>query len=220
MFHVKQSPADTLEQYAKLLQRYHGTLDLMSGTALADIDSLMADAKVYATVLAAPYPAPDTILDLGSGAGLPGIVIATLLPQSTIVLAERRRRRAAFLKLAVGQLGLDNATVFAGDVKDLTDPTVDAITAQAVGNLTHIYCVTRHLHASEVVVVARKGAAFAPEVELLRQRLEPTFLQVEATPLSAHGRLVALHLPGGLPCPSLASSTKKGGSERQPPQST
>jgi 16S rRNA (guanine527-N7)-methyltransferase len=62
-----------------------------------------------------------TAVDLGSGAGLPGIPLAVALPAVVFTLVESRKRRAAFLELAIQTLGLENATVFAGRVEDLTD---------------------------------------------------------------------------------------------------
>jgi 16S rRNA (guanine527-N7)-methyltransferase len=62
-----------------------------------------------------------TAVDLGSGAGLPGIPLAVALPAVAFTLVESRKRRAAFLELAIQTLGLENATVFAGRVEDLAD---------------------------------------------------------------------------------------------------
>jgi 16S rRNA (guanine527-N7)-methyltransferase len=69
-------------------------------------------------------------LDLGSGAGLPGLVLATALPMTSFVLVDSRRRAAGFLELAVERLGLENVEVrmaAAGDV----NMAVDVVTARA-----------------------------------------------------------------------------------------
>lgn len=63
-----------------------------------------------------------TAYDLGSGAGLPGLVVAVASPTLRVDLIETRRRRAAFLELAVQELGLDNARVRIGRVEDLSEP--------------------------------------------------------------------------------------------------
>jgi len=57
------------------------------------------------------------ILDLGSGAGFPGLVVATLCPEQELVLAERSASKADFLLRAREQLGLDNVTVLAADMR-------------------------------------------------------------------------------------------------------
>ena len=72
----------------------------------------------------------DEAADLGSGAGLPGVVVAIALPRVRMLLIERRPQRAAFLELAVEELGLSNAAVVVGRVEDV--PTeVDVALARA-----------------------------------------------------------------------------------------
>jgi 16S rRNA (guanine527-N7)-methyltransferase len=68
--------------------------------------------------------------DLGSGAGLPGLVVAIALPRVRMLLIERRPQRAAFLELAVEELGLPNAAVVAGRVEDASGD-VDVALARA-----------------------------------------------------------------------------------------
>jgi 16S rRNA (guanine527-N7)-methyltransferase len=68
--------------------------------------------------------------DLGSGAGLPGIVIAIARPDLQVGLVDSRRRRVAFLELAVAELALANATVLGVRAERLTEP-VDACLARA-----------------------------------------------------------------------------------------
>ncbi len=58
-------------------------------------------------------------VDLGSGAGFPGIALAAWHPAATVTLVERRQKRAAFLEVVLGQAGLTNATVSTGDADRL-----------------------------------------------------------------------------------------------------
>ena len=72
---------------------------------------------------AAPYVrTAGMAYDLGSGAGLPGVVVAIALPEVPVVLVDRRANRAAFLELAVQDLRLANAVVFADPVEELAEP--------------------------------------------------------------------------------------------------
>ena len=68
--------------------------------------------------------------DLGSGAGLPGIVVAIARPEVQVGLVDSRRRRVAFLELAVVELGLSNAVVLGVRAETLTEPA-DACLARA-----------------------------------------------------------------------------------------
>lgn len=72
--------------------------------------------------------------DLGSGAGLPGIVVAVARPTLAVRLVEIRARRAAFLELAVERLGLANARVLRSRIEDLSQP-VDLCFARALAAL-------------------------------------------------------------------------------------
>lgn len=75
----------------------------------------------------------ESVLDLGSGAGLPGIPVAVALPAVQFVLAERRRNRAAFLELVVSELRLENVRAHLGDAADIPGP-FDVCLARAFGN--------------------------------------------------------------------------------------
>ena len=97
------------------------------------LDSLRAAPVVEGADLAA---------DLGSGAGLPGVVVAIALPRVRMLLVERRPRRAALLELAVEELGVSNATVFAGRVAEMPSP-VDVALARAFAPLDEAWAQAR-----------------------------------------------------------------------------
>ncbi|MFO7544347.1 MAG: RsmG family class I SAM-dependent methyltransferase [Trueperaceae bacterium] len=201
--------------YVALVRAYHATLDLVSERGLEAFDRHVADARVYArTIRGLAGPAP-TVVDVGSGVGLPGIVIAALLPDARVVLVERRRRRTAFLELAVGKLGLARTEVFGGDVRELAGVCADVITAQAVAGLADLVHLTRHLHADPCYLVSRRGPDWRREVPGVWVALgagrgedatpavgRPARAEVVVEPLEHRGSLVALRLPGGSACPS------------------
>jgi 16S rRNA G527 N7-methylase RsmG len=84
------------------------------------------------------------VYDLGSGAGLPGIVVAIALPHVRVVLVDRRANRAALAELAVQKLGLPNADVFAGPVEELAEPA-DACLARAFAPLERSWASAERL---------------------------------------------------------------------------
>lgn len=89
-------------------------------------------------------PEDRTAYDLGSGAGLPGLVIAIACSDLAVTLVERRRARAAFLELAVAELGITNARVWVGDARELRD-RVDLCFARAFAPLARTWGVARPL---------------------------------------------------------------------------
>ncbi len=85
------------------------------------------------------------LLDVGSGAGLPGIPLAIALPGSTVVLVESRRRRANFLKHAVRTLGLVNTSVVCTRVEEWEAPApFDFVISRAVTGLGTLASLTSH----------------------------------------------------------------------------
>jgi 16S rRNA (guanine527-N7)-methyltransferase len=86
----------------------------------------------------------DAAADLGSGAGLPGVVVAIALPRLRILLVERRPRRAALLELVVEELGVSNATVFAGRVAEMPG-RMDVVLARAFAPLDEAWAQARRI---------------------------------------------------------------------------
>jgi 16S rRNA (guanine527-N7)-methyltransferase len=118
-------------------------------------------------------PADTDALDLGSGAGLPGIVVAIARPSLRVGLVEVKRRRAAFLELAVERLELPNVAVLAIPAGRL-DRVVDVCFARALAGLTKSWEIARHLLRPEGRLVYFGGEGFRepdqmpPQVSSLR----------------------------------------------------
>lgn len=102
------------------------------GIGPVDLDAAIAHAEAYAEALP---PACSTVVDLGSGGGLPGVVIAVRRPEIDLLLVERRATRADLLRYAVRALRLaDHVRVTERDARDLHSillGPVDAVTARS-----------------------------------------------------------------------------------------
>jgi 16S rRNA (guanine527-N7)-methyltransferase len=113
------------------------------------------------------------VIDLGSGAGLPGIVLAMLLPEAEVVLLEPLARRASFLDESVRQLGLGNARVCRGRAEDQAGQLAgDVVTARAVAPLDRLAGLALGLTRPGGLVLAIKGAGAQQEVERARPVLD------------------------------------------------
>ncbi len=100
------------------------------------LDSLRAAVAVR--------PGDRDAYDLGSGAGLPGVVVAVARPALSVILVETLRRRGAFLELVAEELGLANVSVVTGRLKRLSEP-VDLCFARALASLERSWEISRLL---------------------------------------------------------------------------
>lgn len=215
---VGSASVAALDTYRSLLERYRQTLDLMSPRGFEQLDTKLDEAERYAEVIAELAQAEGPVLDLGTGAGLPGVVVAVRLQPRTVWWVERRRRRAVFLAQVVAHTHLTNVRVAEADVRELTAASVGevaAVTAQAVASFADVAGLTRHLWGHDVLLVSRKGPGWQDEVAELREvatgwaeaeggrRGRVVDVEVvRAEPLHTRGSLIALRVRGGSTCPS------------------
>lgn len=134
-----------------------------------------------------------TIVDVGSGAGLPGMVIAAMLPERQVVLVEPMERRTTWLFEAAKQCGIDNVTVVRGRAEEVGDIVeADVLTARAVASIDKLvkWCAPLLSPAGEMVLL--KGRSAPDEIERAKYTLRkfglvatveaaPTIPEVEAT---------------------------------------
>jgi 16S rRNA (guanine527-N7)-methyltransferase len=157
------------EQYARLLAGPGVERGLIGPH---EVPRLWERHLVNSAAVAALVPRPGSLVDLGSGAGLPGIVLALLLPDVQVTLLEPMLRRAAFLKECVTELGLTNAEVCRERAQDVAGMiAADAVTARAVAPLDRLAELTLGLLRPGGVVLAIKGARAAAEVAAARKTL-------------------------------------------------
>jgi 16S rRNA (guanine527-N7)-methyltransferase len=103
------------------------------------VEQAAAHAAAFATSLG-PLADGARLIDLGSGGGLPGLVLADLLPRCSIMLVDRRQKRTDFLQRAVRRLGHEHVRVreadvagVAHEVEDGIEPPFDVVTARGFG---------------------------------------------------------------------------------------
>ena len=111
-------------------------------------------------------PLGSSVADVGSGAGLPGVVWALVRPDLKVTLIEPLLRRATFLTEAVTELSLeDRVQVLRARAEDVTPQVFDVVTARAVARLPQLLTWTLPLASVGGVVLALKGSSAAQEVE-------------------------------------------------------
>jgi 16S rRNA (guanine527-N7)-methyltransferase len=116
-------------------------------------------------VVAGLVPRPCSLVDLGSGAGLPGVVLALCLPDCEVTLLEPMQRRAAFLGDCVRELRLANTRVYRGRAEEAAgELAADVVTARAVAPLSRLAVMAAGLLRPGGTLLAMKGARAAEEM--------------------------------------------------------
>ena len=131
------------------------------------------------------------LADLGTGPGLPGIPLAIAKPGLQVALVESNGKKARFLREAVRQLGLRNATVAESRIEAFDAPAAfDAITARALATLPLILDLGGHLLKPDGRLLAMKGVV--PEDEIAA--LPPAWQVEQLLPLAVPGLAAERHL--------------------------
>lgn len=116
--------------------------------------------------LVAPLLRAGRVGDVGSGAGLPGLVLAIARPDAHLVLIEPMERRTDWLRLEAAELGLDNVTVVRARAEEaVLESKLDQVTARAVTALSKLIPATAPLVKSGGEMIFMKGARVNDEVE-------------------------------------------------------
>ena len=110
-------------------------------------------------------PVNSKVFDIGSGAGLPGVVLAIVRPDISMGLIEPLMRRSEFLTEVVTDLGLsDRVTVMRGRAEELKGQTAQIVTARAVAPLGKLLTWALPLTAKNGQILAMKGSSAATEI--------------------------------------------------------
>lgn len=133
-----------LSIYAALIRKWNSTINLVSPLTLPHLETRhIADCAALVRI---SCEAKGDWLDLGSGGGLPGIVIATLRPDIPVTMIESDKRKGSFLRSAIRELELNNAKVISKRIEDLDGLNVANVSARALAPLPQLMAyVVRHL---------------------------------------------------------------------------
>jgi 16S rRNA (guanine527-N7)-methyltransferase len=157
-----------LGRYLGLLQRWNGTYNL---TALRDPAQMLThhllDCLAVVTPLQRRLPAANSrLLDVGSGGGLPGIVLAIMLPDLQVSCVDAVGKKAAFIRQAGLELGLRNLAALHSRVENIR-AQFDVVSSRAFATLSEFCGLTRSLLAPEGQWMAMKAKDPAQEIASL-----------------------------------------------------
>lgn len=156
----------TLERYLDLLEKWNRVYNL---TAIRE-RSRMVTHHLLDSLAVLPHVRGPRVLDVGSGAGLPGIPLAVASPALHVTLLESNHKKSAFLTQAVAELQLANVQVVTERVESWqTETRFDTIVSRAFAELGEFATLAGRLLAPQGVLAAMKGVHPFEEIERLPQ---------------------------------------------------
>jgi 16S rRNA (guanine527-N7)-methyltransferase len=175
-----------LLDYLRLLEKWNRAYNL---TAVRDPQE-MVGRHLLDSLAVAPYVKGPRVLDVGTGAGLPGIPLALALPAARFTLLDSNAKKTRFVTQAAHALGLTNVAVVQARAEQFQPPErFDTVIARAFASIPDMLAATRHLCASGGRWLAMKGVF--PQAELAGI---PADYAAEAKSLKIPGLAAARHI--------------------------
>lgn len=156
-----------LQRYAELVRKWNPAINLIARGTLPELERRhLQDSLQLADLVP---PTQDEWLDIGSGGGLPGIVVAISRPEVRIRLIDSDRRKVAFLQTAIRELSLPNCTAEAARIEELPPAHAGIVSARALAPLDRLMpYLDRHL-AEDGTAWLMKGKNWQVELEHARK---------------------------------------------------
>jgi 16S rRNA (guanine527-N7)-methyltransferase len=174
-------------RYLDLLEKWNRVYNL---TAIRDRGRMVTHHLLDSAAILPHVPGP-RVLDVGSGAGFPGIPLAIASPALQVTLLDSNQKKVAFLRQAVAELGLTNATVEAGRVESWpTSVRFESIVSRAFADLGEFVAASGRLLAPGGIIAAMKGVYPGEEIE----RMPAGFQVVKVVKLAVPELDAARHL--------------------------
>jgi 16S rRNA (guanine527-N7)-methyltransferase len=183
---VSAGQVESLIAFLALIQKWGKAYNL---TAIREMSEAI-DLHLLDSLTVSPFLDGVRVMDVGTGAGLPGIPLAVVHPDKRFVLLDSSAKKVRFVRHAIIELGLANVEAVASRVEDYR-PSVgfDLVLARAFSSLSEIRTMVAHLLGSEGRVLALKGQYPRGEVEALQGAVD-----VRVYALAIPGLAVERHL--------------------------
>jgi 16S rRNA (guanine527-N7)-methyltransferase len=184
---VTPAAMSKLNGYLALIAKWNRVHNL---TAVRD-SAKMVSVHALDSLAVAPHVHAASVVDVGSGAGLPGIPLALLWPRSNVVLLDSNHKKAAFLRQAAIELGLNNVEVVCERVEAWAPGRkFDLVISRAFSDLPEFLKLAGALCGNGGLIAAMKGVY--PDEELAQ--IPSTYKVVRTLPLKVPGLSAERHL--------------------------
>ncbi|MBO1923457.1 16S rRNA (guanine(527)-N(7))-methyltransferase RsmG [Thiomicrorhabdus sp. 6S3-12] len=179
---------DLLMEYLLLLQKWNKVYNL---TAIRDPEEMLTKHLIDSLAVV-PHIDSESIIDVGTGGGLPGIPLAICFPERRIDLLDSNSKKTRFLIQAKAQLGLNNTQVWHKRVEEYQpEPLYDAVISRAFASLEDMLTWTHHLIPEGGVWWAMKAQKETEDLAGLPEYAEVTrIIELQVPGLDAQRRLI------------------------------
>jgi 16S rRNA (guanine527-N7)-methyltransferase len=186
---VSPAQQDKLMDYLALMFKWNAVYNL---TSLRDPMQMVTHHLLDSLAAVPAFAKAHNVLDVGSGGGLPGIVLAIVRPEMKVSMIDTVHKKTAFLTQVKAELSLTNVTVYTARVEQLqVSDKFDVITSRAFADLSDFVNWSCHLLADGGRYIALKGVAPKDEQERLPAEWKVTGLEPLQVPkLGAERHLV------------------------------
>lgn len=170
-----------LDTYALFLKEYNEKINL---TAIVEYEDII-EKHFYDSLMMAKYiKLKGTLVDVGTGAGFPGVVLKICFPELKVILIEPIGKRCVFLNLLIEKLGLKDISVINGRGEDYSSDhreSYDYVTARAVSNLNNLIEVCGAMVKENGYFIALRGKDGISEIEAANKAIKTMGFIVENT---------------------------------------
>jgi 16S rRNA (guanine527-N7)-methyltransferase len=161
---VTTSQAEALAQFLSELERWNRRINL---TAIRRIDDMVA-GHVLDSLAVRPYLRGSRVLDIGTGAGLPGLPLAIVEPDVEFTLLDSNGKKISFVRHVIGELGLANIEAVKARAEDYQpDARFDTVIARALASIPRLVALASHLVGEDGRILALKGRHPAEELDAI-----------------------------------------------------
>ncbi|MBR7059077.1 MAG: 16S rRNA (guanine(527)-N(7))-methyltransferase RsmG [Neisseriaceae bacterium] len=179
-----------LLEYVSLLSKWNNTYNL---TALRDDTQIVSHHILDSLTLTFFMDSTHTLLDVGSGGGMPGIPVAIVRPDVQVTVLDANSKKTSFLQQTVIELGLNNVTVVNERVESWQSSRFDTITSRAFAQLGDFVRMTEHLILNNGIWLAMKGVYPYEEIMSLPENIKvDTVHSVNVPNLDAQRHIVVM----------------------------
>jgi 16S rRNA (guanine527-N7)-methyltransferase len=159
---VDEKSIERVERFIDLLMEWNAVHNLTGARTREAVEAQVADSLYPLSFLPAR---PESLLDIGTGAGFPGLVLACAWEETETLLCEPLQKRAAFLRYAAGELGLDRVRVEAKRIEALAPRPFELITSRAVTETRTLVAWCRPFVDEKSRLLFYKGEQVDKEIE-------------------------------------------------------